>query len=115
MSTPEERKPTPKEVPDYIVAIGDDVYFDAVHYWIEGDYFPAVLIATLRDNPKLADVVDSQGNTQSSVRLDIDTEEPDAGYWATVPTGVTQDDLDQSAKGYDAKYAEMFPPVEPSP
>jgi hypothetical protein len=85
--------------------------FEPVSYWAAGDYDPTALIAALKMQEGLADFTDTNGNVQSAIRLDRDTDPSGAGFWISVPEGTPEAVVDIAL----AAYVPPEPPAPPPP
>ena len=93
-------------VPEEVLQVADDLPYTPTHFEISasGIDYPDVLIATLKEQPAFADWEDTNGNVQTSVRLDL----VNGVYWLS-GNGGTQADVDAAVSAYPAKLTEMYP------
>jgi|SRR5581483_557008 len=99
-------KPIP---PDLTDPSGDAfvVGFEPASYWQPGTFDPAALVDALKQQAPLADFDDDAGNRQSAVRLDVDADPANVGYWISVPANIDKAVVAAAVAAYE-------PPAPPS-
>lgn len=89
--------------------------FTPISYWIAGEYDAGALIVALKQQSGLGDFEDGAGNLQSAVRLDVDADPSNVGYWVTVPAGTDLSVVEAGVAAYEPPAAPPAPdPLVPA-